>query len=54
MNALISLITRAGYADRILNERQLARILGGSDDRRYGQGFVTLTALNQYFGNLAF
>lgn len=37
MNALIPLITRAGYADRILNDRQLARILGGSDDRRYGQ-----------------
>lgn len=37
MSALISLITRGGYADRILNDRQLARILGGSDDRRYGQ-----------------
>ena len=37
MSALISLITHGGYADRILNDRQLARLLGGSDDRRYGQ-----------------
>jgi len=36
MNTLISLITGGGYADRILNDRQLARIIGGSDDRRYG------------------
>jgi len=37
MSTLISLILDAGYANRILNDRQLARILGGSDDRRYGQ-----------------
>jgi hypothetical protein len=37
MGALISRITHDGYADRILNDRQLARLLGGSDDRRYGQ-----------------
>jgi len=37
MTTLISLITRAGYTNRILNDRQLARIIGGSDDRRYGQ-----------------
>ena len=37
MIALISRITHGGYADRILNDRQLARLLGGSDDRRYGQ-----------------
>ena len=37
MGNLISLIIDAGYADRVLNDRQLARILGGSDDRRYGQ-----------------
>ncbi len=37
MGTLISLVRNAGYADRILNDKQLARILGGSDDRRYGQ-----------------
>jgi len=37
MNTLASLITSAGYADRILTDQQLGRILGGSDDRRYGQ-----------------
>lgn len=37
MSKLISLIVDAGYAGRILNDKQLARILGGSDDRRYGQ-----------------
>lgn len=37
MSKLISLIADAGYADRIFNDKQLARILGGSDDRRYGQ-----------------
>ncbi len=37
MSALVSLVIDAGYANRILNDRQLARILGGSDDRRYGQ-----------------
>jgi len=37
MSTLVSLVIDAGYENRILNERQLARILGGSDDRRYGQ-----------------
>lgn len=37
MSHLISLIKSEGYADHILNDRQLARLLGGSDDRRYGQ-----------------
>jgi len=37
MSALISQITSAGYADRILTDQQIGRILGGSDDRRYGQ-----------------
>ena len=37
MSALISQVTSAGYADRILNDQQIGRILGGSDDRRYGQ-----------------
>lgn len=37
MNKLASLITNAGYADRVLTDQQLGRILGGSDDRRYGQ-----------------
>ena len=36
MNALVSRLTEEGYADRIVNDRQLARLLGGSDDRRYG------------------
>lgn len=35
MNRLIEHIVDAGYAERVLNERQLARILGGSDDSRY-------------------
>jgi len=37
MNSLVSNILDAGYADRILDDQQIARILGGSDDRRYGQ-----------------
>ncbi len=37
MSALISQVKSAGYADRILNDQQIGRILGGSDDRRYGQ-----------------
>ena len=37
MSALISQITSAGYADRVLSDQQIGRILGGSDDRRYGQ-----------------
>ncbi len=36
MNKLAMQIIDAGYADRVLTERQLARILGGSDDSRYG------------------
>ena len=37
MNTLVSRLTEEGYADRIVNDRQLARLLGGSDGRRYGQ-----------------
>ncbi|NNE41881.1 MAG: hypothetical protein HKN14_13295 [Marinicaulis sp.] len=37
MNALLSQVTSAGYADRVLSDQQIGRILGGSDDRRYGQ-----------------
>jgi len=37
MSPLISQITSAGYADRVLSDQQIGRILGGSDDRRYGQ-----------------
>jgi hypothetical protein len=37
MSVLISQITSAGYADRLLSDQQIRRILGGSDDRRYGQ-----------------
>ena len=37
MNTLVSRLTEEGYADRIVNDRQLARLLGGSDDRRYGK-----------------
>lgn len=36
MNKLAMQIIDAGYADRVLTERQLARIVGGSDDSRYG------------------
>ena len=35
MNRLIEHVIDAGYAERVLTERQLARILGGSDDSRY-------------------
>jgi len=37
MSELISLISSAGYADRVLSDQQIGRILGGTDDRRYGQ-----------------
>ncbi|GJL95933.1 MAG: hypothetical protein DHS20C05_23380 [Hyphococcus sp.] len=37
MSGLVSQITSAGYADRVLSDQQIGRILGGSDDRRYGQ-----------------
>lgn len=37
MNTLISQVKSAGYADRVLSDQQIGRILGGSDDRRYGQ-----------------
>jgi len=36
MSTLIQRVSDAGYADRILSDRQLARLLGGSDQRRYG------------------
>jgi predicted transcriptional regulator of viral defense system len=36
MDKLTTQVIDAGYADRVLTKRQLARILGGSDDRRYG------------------
>uniref|UniRef100_A0A2A4YTX7 Transcriptional regulator n=1 Tax=OCS116 cluster bacterium TaxID=2030921 RepID=A0A2A4YTX7_9PROT len=35
MTSLEKYISGAGYADRILTERQIARILGGSPNRRY-------------------
>jgi predicted transcriptional regulator of viral defense system len=35
MNRLIDLVVDAGYAERILSERQMARLIGGSDDSRY-------------------
>lgn len=35
MNRLVEQVIEAGYAERVLTERQLARILGGSDDSRY-------------------
>ncbi len=35
MNRLAEHVVDAGYAERVLTERQLARILGGSDDSRY-------------------
>lgn len=36
MNVLADQVTAAGYANRILTERQLARLLGGTEARRYG------------------
>lgn len=33
--ALVNYISGAGYVDRVLTEKQIARILGGSPDRRY-------------------
>ena len=36
MDRLVQQVLDAGYADRVLSERQLARLLGGSDQRRYG------------------
>jgi len=36
MNKLTLKISNAGYADRLLTEHQLARIVGGSPQRRYG------------------
>jgi predicted transcriptional regulator of viral defense system len=35
MNRLIESVIEAGLADRSLTETQIARLLGGSDDRRY-------------------
>ncbi len=36
MTMLIQEINKAGYSDRLINDRQLARIVGGSSQRRYG------------------
>jgi len=36
MSKLSHEITNAGYADRLMTDRQLARIVGGSSQRRYG------------------
>ncbi len=36
MSPVVEKIAKAGLADRILNERQLGRLLGGGDARRYG------------------
>ena len=36
MDRLVQQVQDAGYADRVLSDRQLARILGGSAGRRYG------------------
>src|SRR3546814_701831 len=36
MSSLAQQITAAGLADHILSERQLGRLLGGGDARRYG------------------
>ncbi|MAC56776.1 MAG: hypothetical protein CMH85_00520 [Novosphingobium sp.] len=36
MSSLAQQITAAGLADHVLTERQLARLLGGGDARRYG------------------
>jgi predicted transcriptional regulator of viral defense system len=35
MDRLAELIIEGGYAERVLTERQLARIVGGSDESRY-------------------
>ena len=37
MTPLAKQIIANGQADLVLNDRQLARVLGGSDERRYGQ-----------------
>jgi len=37
MSRLITDIKNQNYTDRILTERQISRVLGGSRDRRYGQ-----------------
>ncbi|MDP9791408.1 putative DNA-binding transcriptional regulator AlpA, partial [Agrobacterium tumefaciens] len=36
MSSLVDQVSAAGLADRFLNDRQLAELLGGSDARRYG------------------
>lgn len=36
MSSLAQQVTAAGLADHVLSERQLARLLGGGDARRYG------------------
>ena len=37
MTPLVKQIIANGQADLVLNDRQLARVLGGSNERRYGQ-----------------
>ena len=37
MTPLAKQIIANGQANLVLNDRQLARVLGGSDERRYGQ-----------------
>jgi len=36
VDTLSAMVTKAGLADRIFNDRQLEDVLGGSDARRYG------------------
>jgi len=36
MTPLVEIIISQGQANHVLNDRQLARLLGGSDERRYG------------------
>lgn len=36
MSKLIQALTDAGYADRLITDRQMARAVGGGDARRYG------------------
>lgn len=36
MNRLIKAIESAGYADRVLTDKQIARLVGGGDASRYG------------------
>jgi len=36
MNSLTQCIAKAGYSDKVLTDKQLARLVGGSAQRRYG------------------